>query len=308
MAYAIGAGILNVLVVLGLSPLYEGLARKFVRARVHSRQGPPVRQPYFDLLKLLGKEDLRVSDSPLLSLAPKLCLAAVVAAGLLVPMGLLVAPLSGAGDVILFIYLIGLAAVAVVLGAAASESPYASVGLGREVMLLLTVEPVVAVALLTAAVKAQSLQFTSIIAWHNAAGATFSLIIAAIAFFAALLVQGGRLPFDTPEADQEIMGGPFIEQSGPKLALFKWSLWAKQLVFAAVLAQVFIPWPVFDLTGGVGMALGVIVTLVKVGVIWALASLIDVVHPRVRIDQALHIFLALLIVAGVGLAFAIMGF
>ena len=308
MGYAIGAGIMNLLVVLGLSPLYDGFARRFVRARIHSRQGPPLRQTYYDLLKLLGKEDLRVSDNPLFPLAPKLCLAAVVAAGLLVPMGLLVAPLSGAGDVILFVYLIGLAAMAVVLGAASSDSPYAQVGLGREVMLLLTVEPVMVVALLTAAIKAHSLQFTSIIAWHNAAGATFSMIIAAIAFFAALLVEGGWLPFDTSEAEQEIMGGPFIEQSGPKLALFKWGFWGKKLIFAALLAQVFIPWPVFDLSGGLGMALGVITTLVKAGLIWLLASLIDVVHPRVRIDQALNIFLALFLLAGIGLAFAIMGF
>ncbi len=69
------------------------------------------------------------------------------------------------------------------------------------------------------------------------------MAIAAVALFLALQAQAGKLPFDIPEADQEIMGGPLIEQSGPRLALFRWALWAKQLVFAVLLVQVFVPWP-----------------------------------------------------------------
>ncbi|NIQ98745.1 MAG: hydrogenase 3 membrane subunit, partial [Gemmatimonadales bacterium] len=73
--------------------------------------------------------------------------------------------------------------------------------------------------------------------------------IAALALLLSLQAQVGKLPFDIAEADQEIMGGPFIEQSGPKLALYKWSLWAKLVVFAAILCSVFVPWPRLDLVG-----------------------------------------------------------
>jgi len=54
---------MNVALVLALAPLFEGILRK-VTAKVQSRQGPPVWQPYYDLLKLLGKEDLEVGESP----------------------------------------------------------------------------------------------------------------------------------------------------------------------------------------------------------------------------------------------------
>jgi formate hydrogenlyase subunit 4 len=315
MAFAVAVGIVNLAVVLGLSPLFEGVVRKFIKARVHSRQGPPILQPYYDLFKLLCKEDLQVSDNWLLRFAPKLCLAAIMVSALLIPIGLLHAPLEGNGDLIALVYFVGLAAVAIVLGAAASESPYASIGLGREVMLLLTVEPVVVIGLLTAAVNAHSLRLSDIMAWQISHGPSISMSIAGFAILLALQAQAGKLPFDISEADQEIMGGPFIEQSGPKLALYKWSFWAKLVVFAAILCSIFIPWPRLDLLGPGSGALAlafqavgnIIITLVKMAVVVIIVGLIDVVNPRLRIDQALAYFLGVMFMAVIGLTFALVG-
>jgi len=315
MAFAVGVGIVNLAVALGLSPLYEGVVRKFVRARVHSRQGPPIWQPYYDLFKLLCKEDLQVGDHWLLRLAPKLCLTAIMITALLVPIGLLRAPLEGNGDLIALVYFVGLAAVAIILGAAASESPYASIGLGREVMLLLTVEPVLVISLLTAAVNAHSLRLSDMVAWQISHGPSISMTIAALAILLSLQAQVGKLPFDIAEADQEIMGGPFIEQSGPKLALYKWSFWAKLVVFAAILCSIFVPWPRVDLVGpgagalasGVQAVANIIIALVKMAVVFVLVGLIDVVNPRLRIDQALTYFLGTIFMAVIGLTFALVG-
>jgi len=315
MAFAVGVGIVNLAVALGLAPLFEGVVRKFVRARVHSRKGPPVWQPYYDLFKLLVKEDLQVSGHWLLRLAPKLCLAAIMVTALLVPIGLLRAPLGGSGDLIALVYFVGLAAVAIILGAAASESPYASIGLGREVMLLLTVEPVLVISLLTAAVNAHSLRLSDMAAWQLSHGPSISTAIAALALLLSLQAQVGKLPFDISEADQEIMGGPFIEQSGPKLALYKWSFWAKQVVFGAILCSIFVPWPRLDLVGpgAAGLAAAaqgaanVIIALLKIAVVVVLVGLVDVVNPRLRIDQALAYFLGIIFMAVIGLAFALLG-
>ncbi len=110
-------------------------------------------------------------------------------------------------------------------------------------MLLLTVEPVMAVALVVGAFKSETLSLGGILAWQAGHGPTISMAIAAIAFFLALQAQAGRIPFDIAEADQEIMGGPLVEQSGPRLALFRWALWVRQLVLAFVLVELFLPWP-----------------------------------------------------------------
>ena len=106
MGYTFVKIAVTVILVAGFSPFLEGVMRKF-KARIHSRQGPPVYQPYIDVIKLLGKEDLRVSDSRLLRLAPMVCFSSVLIAALFVPFGFSPA-LSGAGDMIAFLYFITL--------------------------------------------------------------------------------------------------------------------------------------------------------------------------------------------------------
>jgi len=292
--------ILNVAVALFLSPLLEGVIRK-VKARIHSRMGPPIIQPYLDLLKLLGKEDIKVTDNFLVRLSPMIALAAVMVSSLLIPFGTR-PPLAGSGDMIAFIYFVGLAAVAVIIGGMASESPFAVVGAGREMMLFLIVEPVLFIGLITAAVNSHSLRMYDMLLWHQAAGPKISMVIAAIALFLALQAQLGKLPFDIPEAETELMGGPFIEMSGPKYALFKWSILAKQIIFTSIFVQIFIPWPrTFDL------GWDLLITIVKIFVVILLVCLVDVVNPRLRIDQAIAYFFGVIVIALAGLAFAMVG-
>ena len=299
MNYTIGIGILNIGLALFLSPFLEGIVRK-LRAFIHSRKGPPLRQPYYDLLKLLGKENLEVSPNYLLRLAPIVYLTTILIAGLLVPMGTISPPIAAAGDVIVFIYFTTLAAVIIMMSAAASESPYAQIGVSREMMMLLTVEPVIAIALITGAVNAHSLRMSDIVMWYLTNGPTVSMVIAGISVFLAVQAQIGKLPFDISEAEQEIMGGLFIEMSGPKYALFKWGFLAKQVIFASLFCQIFVPWPAtFTLW------LDVPINLLKVLIVVVFVCLIDVVNPRLRIDQAIRYFLVMVFVALMGLVFAL---
>lgn len=299
MNYAIGVGILNIGLALLLSPFLEGIVRK-LRAFIHSRKGPPFKQPYYDLLKLLGKENLEVSPNYLLRWAPIAYLTTILVAGLLVPMGTIRPPLGAAGDVIVFIYFTTSAAVIIMMSAAASESPYAQIGVSREMMMLLTVEPIIAIALITGAINAHSLRMSDIVMWYLAHGPTVSMVIAGGSVFLAVQAQLGKLPFDIPEAEQEIMGGVFIEMSGPKYALFKWGFFAKQVILTSLFCQIFVPWPTTFI-----LWLDVLINLVKVLIVVIFICLIDVVNPRLRIDQALRYFLVIILVALTGLVFAL---
>jgi formate hydrogenlyase subunit 4 len=69
MLNGISIGLINILIILLLSPLYEGVMRK-VRAVLHSRQGPPLLQPYYDLAKLMLKDDQEVAGDFLFKLSP----------------------------------------------------------------------------------------------------------------------------------------------------------------------------------------------------------------------------------------------
>jgi formate hydrogenlyase subunit 4 len=296
----LGLCAVNVLVAWLLSPLYEGILRK-LRAIVHSRTGPPVTQPYLDLLKLLGKEDLRTSGGPLSALGPAVTLGSVLVLATLVPMGA-PPPLGFAGDLIVLISVAGMGAVFLILTAFASGSPYAFVGGSREMMMLLTVEPAVAIALVVGAVKAGTLAIGGIVAWHTANGPSLSMILAGVTLFLALQAQAGKLPFDVAEAEQELMGGPTVELSGPRLALVRWALWVRQLVFALLLVEVFVPWPHLGF-----LPIDLALALVKALVVLLLVAVIDVVNPRLRVDQALRYYLRVGFSALAALAFAVIG-
>lgn len=293
-------GVLNVAAALFLSPLCEGIMRK-LRAAIHSRIGPPITQPYWDLLKLLGKEELRSTGGIVYASLPALTLGSALLLAALIPMGI-AAPLAFAGDMIVVIYVAAMSGVLLMLGGFASASPYASIGSSREMMMLLAVEPILAIALSVGAFKAKTLAVGGIVNWQVQNGPCISMAIAGVAFFLALQAVAGKLPFDIAEADQEIMGGPLVEQSGPRLALFRWAMWVKQLVLAFLLVEVFFPWPylgnyLIDLTA----------TIVKVLIVLVLVAVIDVVNPRLRIDQALGYYMRVAFSSLAALAFAVIG-
>jgi formate hydrogenlyase subunit 4 len=292
--------LLNVVLALFLSPLCEGIMRK-LRAAIHSRIGPPITQPYWDLLKLLGKEDLRSTGGVVYASLPALALGSLLLLATLIPMGT-AAPLAFAGDMIVVLYVAAMSAVLIMLTGFASASPYASIGSSREMMMLLSVEPILAIALCVGAFKARTLALGGILNWQVQNGPSISMAIGGLAFFLALQAQAGKLPFDIAEADQEIMGGPLVEQSGPRLALFRWTMWTKQLVLAFLLVEVFFPWPRLGIH-----LLDLMMTTVKVLVVLVLVAFIDVVNPRLRIDQAMGYFIRVAFSSLAALAFAVIG-
>ncbi len=184
MGKIIALAICNLALVVFVAPLYEGVIRK-LKALVHSRKGPPFIQPYLDLLKLLGKEDLQVTQNPLFAFAPILTFGSILMAALFTPMGTN-PPLGFSGDLIVLIYFLTLASVGIMLGGASSGSVYGSIGMGREMMLGMVVEIIVIGSLIVGVIHARSFNLGEISDWYHQAGPYFSMIIAAIPFFLIL--------------------------------------------------------------------------------------------------------------------------
>jgi formate hydrogenlyase subunit 4 len=161
---------------------------------------------------------------------------------------------------------------------------------------------VILIALITMAVKSGSMQFSDMMAFQLQNGLSLSTVVVGAALFLAIIAQLSRLPFDSVEADQEIMEGPFVEQSGVKLAFFKWSFYAKELIFASLFVSIFVPWPHFE-----NYLVNVLVNLIKMVVLLLLVGVVHVVNPRLRIDQAVRYFGVLIFVTLIGLAFALVG-
>jgi formate hydrogenlyase subunit 4 len=283
------------------APLLEGVMRK-VKALIHSRKGPPLVQPYLDLAKLLIKEDLTSQQGSTARFAPPAAFAAIVAAAYFVPFGVN-GPAAGSGDLFLFIYMVTLSAAFIIAGSLSSASPFAHLGGSREMMMVLTSEAVIVISLLTVAVSGHTALFPGLAATPF----RFSFLIALFCFFFAMQALIGKLPFDIPEADQEIMEGPFIEYSGPSLALLKWTFYMKQLIFGSLFFNLFVGWPQAAGWGWAGSIVNFGINFAAVVVLALFVVLVDATNPRLRIEQSMRFFGGLIAVALVAVGLAALG-
>jgi formate hydrogenlyase subunit 4 len=298
------AAVLNVGLVLLVAPFFQGVLRK-VTARIQSRQGPPLPQPYFDLLKLLGKEDIESGESPVMQrFAVYLSLATVLTLACLVPMGF-AAPMNGAGDVILLIYLLTLCGICTLLAGLAAGSTYSLVGISREMMSMITLEPLFAIAIIVGALHTGSLRLDTVLngSVYATAGIPFSGLIMLVVILMSFQAFVQRVPFDISEAETELMEGPLMEYSGPKLALFKYAHMAKLVIYSTLFVALFVPWG-----SELVFPLGWLLFWGKVFVLVLLVTLVAATHARYRIDQAIRYFVSLVAVALVALVLASYGY
>jgi len=298
--------ILIAMAILVLGLITSWVDRK-VTARVQARVGPPWFQPIADILKLLGKETL-VPDGPgrtTFLLAPLVGLAGVAVAAALVGHTLLWPATGFVGDVVVLVYLLVVPAIALIIGAGASGNPMAGVGASREMKLILGYELPYLIVVATVIWKAGlDLRLGTIIETQQHDGLFIWSVSGIIGFVVLLLATQAKLglvPFDIPEADQELMGGIITEYSGPPLAVIK----ITKMMLMAIM-PLFI---VILLLGGVdpsggGITRGVIGYLAVV----VLAVLIRNTNPRVRIDQAVKFFWGpVTVLALIGLVAALIG-
>ena len=291
-----------VILVLGL--ITSWIDRK-VTARVQARVGPPWFQPIADILKLLGKETLvpEGSGGTVFLLAPLFGLAGIAIAAALLG-HIMIWPQEGfVGDIVVLVYLLIIPTVALIIGASASGNPIASVGAAREMKLILGYELPYLIVVATVIYKSGfDFQIGNIVTSQSQNGLNIGSISGVIGFIVLLLstqAKLGLVPFDIPEADQELMGGIITEYSGPPLAVIK--------ITKAMLLAVMPLFMVALLMGGIHLqGLSILWSILKYVVIVVLVVLIRNTNPRIRIDQAVKFFwgpVTILALAGLVLSF-----
>jgi NADH-quinone oxidoreductase subunit H len=281
-----------------------------VTARIHARVGPPWYQPFVDTVKLLGKETLVPEGAKRAGflLAPLLGLAAVTLASTILWSGAVNMPwrTSFVGDLIVIIYLLIMPSLAIIMGGSASGNPFGAFGASREMKLVMAYELPFLLAIFTAVYKMGGmLKIDEIVAYQATNGAVMQNISCIIAFIVSLLCIQAKLayvPFDMPEAEQEIIAGPFTEYSGAPLAAFKLTRAMMLFTLPVFLVTVFMggfTWSGWSILWGILKYVGILVFII----------LVKNTNPRLRIDQAVRFFwLPWTILAVIGLALAILGY
>jgi formate hydrogenlyase subunit 4 len=221
-----------------------------------------------------------------------------------VPMGF-GAAVNNAGDVLLLAYLLTLCSVCTLLAGLAAGSTYSLVGISREMMTMITLEPLFAVALVAGALHVHSLRLNAVLngSVYLSHGMPWSGLLLLIIMLLAFQAFVQRVPFDISEAETELMEGPLMEYSGPKLALFKYAQMIKMIIYSALFIGLFIPWG-----SNAAFLLAFILFWVKVFVLVLLVTVISATHARYRIDQAIRYFAAMLGTSFVALLLASYGY
>jgi formate hydrogenlyase subunit 4 len=237
----------QMLLVLLLAPLLTGLVRK-VKARLLLRRGPPLLQPYRDLVRLMRKEVVLAQNASwLFRVIPYLIFAATWVAASLVPTfrtGLL---FSWSADLIAIIALIGSARFFLALAGLDVGTSFGGIGSSREVMIASLAEPAMIMIVFTLALVAGSTQLSTMAEFlvSSEVGLRVSLGLALVALIMVAIAENARIPVDNPATHLELTmvhEAMVLEYSGRHLALIDLTASLKLLLYVSLIACLFAPW------------------------------------------------------------------
>jgi formate hydrogenlyase subunit 4 len=279
----------QMLAVLLLAPLLTGFVRK-VKARLLRRQGPPLLQPYRDLLRLIRKEAVVAeSASWLFRAAPYLIFAATWVAAALVPTfatGLL---FSWSADLIAIVALLGSARFFLALAGMDVGTSFGGIGASREVMIASLAEPAMIMVVFTLALIAGSTQLSTVAShmMHAEVGLRVSLGLALVALVMVAIAENARIPVDNPATHLELTmvhEAMILEYSGRHLAVIEAAAMLKLLLYVSLIAAMFLPWGIAEAGAGpAAYATGLVTYAAKLGVGAFLLAVFEISIAKMRV-------------------------
>jgi formate hydrogenlyase subunit 4 len=277
------------LVVLAVAPLLTGFVRK-AKARMLRRKGPPLIQPYRDLVRLLRKEVVLADNASWLFRAtPYLIFAATWVAAALVPTfasGLL---FSWSADLIAIIALLASARFFLALAGMEIGTAFGGIGASREVMIASFAEPAMIMMVFTVALVAGSTQLSTVSAvlGSSGVGLRVSLGLALVALVLVAIAENGRIPVDNPPTHLELTmvhEAMVLEYSGRHLALIELASMLKLVLYLSLIACVFLPWQVAPVAAGLGaLGIGLVAWLAKLAIGGVLLAVFESSIAKMRV-------------------------
>jgi formate hydrogenlyase subunit 4 len=279
----------QMLLVLALAPFLTGVVRK-VKARLLRRRGPPLLQPYRDLLRLLRKEVVLAENASwLFRVIPYLVFAATWVGAALVPTfqtGLL---FSWTADLIAIIALLGSARFFLALAGLDVGTSFGGIGSSREVMIASLAEPAMLMVVFTLALIAGSTQLSTVAAFmaSSEVGLRVSLGLALFALIMVAIAENARIPIDNPATHLELTmvhEAMVLEYSGRHLALIDLASELKLLLYVSLIACVFVPWGMAPTGAGLqALSIAVAAYIGKLAVGGFLLALFETAIAKMRV-------------------------
>ena len=285
--------VVHVLLALGLPPLLLGVIAK-TKALFAGRVGPPVLQPYYDLIKLFQKGSVfSTTTTWVFRAGPVVALVTAGIAVLLMPLADATAPVSFTGDFVLLAYLLGLGRLFTASAALDTGSPFEGMGAAREVTFACLAEPAFFLGMLVLAKLSGSLQLADMLGSSLASHWTAdgeSLVLVLLSWFIILLAENSRIPIDDPNTHLEltmIHEVMVLDHSGPACGMILYGAALKLFVFVALVVRLAFPltggspwldWPIF--------VAGMLVVALVIGVVESVMARLRMTHVPVLLVAA----------------------
>ncbi|MDJ0533041.1 MAG: NADH-quinone oxidoreductase subunit NuoH [Xenococcaceae cyanobacterium MO_207.B15] len=307
-----------VIVLATLLALVTTWLERKISAAAQQRIGPEyigpqgILVPVADVVKLVFKEAVtpRQSDPLLFTLGPLLVIIPIFLSFLIVPLGQnLIISNIGIG-IFLWIALSSIVPIGALMAGYASNNKYSLLGGLRSAAQSISYEVPLALSVLAIVMMSDSLSTVDIVAQQSSHGILSWNIwrqpIGVVIFWIAALAEAERLPFDLPEAEEELVAGYQTEYGGIRFMLFYGSSYLNLVLSSLIFSVLYLggwnfPIPVELLASWLGvsvtalwlqpivLSLGLCMTLVKAYLMIFIAILLRWTVPRVRIDQLLNL-------------------
>lgn len=210
--------------------LTSGIDRK-ITAKMQGRQGPPILQPFYDVIKLLKKETVLINHVQIFYLLTFLIF--IIFTGCL---------FFGGFDLLMVFFALTTANLFLILAATSSHSPYASMGASREMMQMLAYEPMVLLTAVGFYLATGTFKVREIITSDG----TLPIIMLPgvfVGFVFMLTIKLRKHPFDlstSHHAHQEMVKGITTEFSGEMFAIVEIAHWYENVFLMGIIALFFL--------------------------------------------------------------------
>lgn len=306
--------VFQVLVVCGLAPLSVGLTR-FFKARFQGRQGAWPWLPYITFATLLKKENVvSASGSWMLRVTPYVVLGSTLMLALALPLVVSGGSFVQLSNFILVAGILAIGSACLVLGALDTGSAFGGMGASREMTLVSLLEVTVILTFSAFAIATGTPAIDGMVTGQSTPGALIItapyLLLSILALVMVALAENARYPVDNPATHLELTmvhEAMLLDYSGPYLAMLEYAAALKLTVFALLVANFILPWPlVVAGASALDVLVVVLVTVAKLLVVMLALALLESTIAKMRFYRVQEFLTGAFFLALTGLSLALL--
>ena len=284
------AGAVQIGTVMLGAPLVVGLTRQ-VRARWEGRVGGGILQPWRDIVKQLGKQQITpLGTTVVFAAAPAIVAGSTLLIAAIAPLVATGSPLDASADLFAVVGLLFVGTVALTLAGIDTGTSFGGMGASREITIAALVEPTILLAVFALSMPAGSANLGALVAntiTHPGQVVSLAAVLAFAALVIVIVAETGRLPVDNPATHLELTmvhEAMVLEYAGPRLALVEWAAGMRLTVLLALLANLFAPWGIAGShPSALDIVVGVAAVVAKVAGLAGLLATVEVFLAKLRL-------------------------